>query len=197
MRKSNNHRECVLICGMSTHGKSNFANELAYNYNRVVIMDPLNEYDGKYLYTPRRIEQHMEDSPIFRIATNSIIKFDEVCGLVMKHASPMQRITLMIDEITRLEFDQKLNEFPNFKNIVYGGGHEHVDLIAVTQRFSDFPKALRAAAWTRIVAFCQTDEDDLRRLKKITSRETAEEIAKLQPRNYISITNQKIERGHT
>lgn len=197
MRKTGNHREAILICGMSTYGKSNHANEVAYNYNRVVCVDPMNEYDGKYFRSVSRLADHIEGNPFYRVTTNDIRNFDKLCGVLLKNASARSRITLLIDEITRLELDGKLKGFKNFRNIVYGGGHEGIDIIAVTQRFSDFPKALRASAWTKIVCFCQSDEDDLRRLKKITSRDTASEISKLQPRNYIEISNQKIERGHT
>lgn len=182
---------------MSLHGKSNFANELAYEHDRAVIADPMKEFDGKYFYSVKGIERHITGNPLYRVMTNNVQDFDRLCALVTRLARPDARIALVLDEVTRFEFDVKLKKFPHFRNIIFGGGHDGIDMIAVTQRFSDFPKALRASAWTRIVCFNQADEDDLRKLKRITSRETAAEISKLQKRNFISITNQQVERGHT
>lgn len=185
-----------MIAGKSTFGKSNYANECAYSYNRVLIVDPLKEYDGKYLWSVSAIERHITNNPIYRVKTNNVLALERICGILLEQAAPNNRITLLLEEITRLDLDPKLKRFPAFRDIVFGGGHEGIDIIAVAQNFSSFPKPLRSQ-WIKITLFCQTEKSDLERIWQISQDPAILEIPKLAPREYVQITNQKIERGRS
>lgn len=193
MQKQGNRREVVLISGKSTMGKSCFADELLYNYNRVIILDPDLEHDGKLLFTLSNIRLHCTSNPLYRVKTENVLIFENLCEFIFEQAKPNQRILFCIEEITRLNLDARLDRFPQFKRIVFAGGHTGVDLYILAQRISSIPISLRSQ-YTKIITFCQTEPDDLKYFKSVSQDELMQEIPRLQPREYIEITSQQIEK---
>lgn len=193
MQKLGNKRETTLIAGKSTYGKSCFADQYLYFYNRVIILDPLLEHDGKYIAIPGLIERHITGNPIYRVKTDCILEFENLCNLIIRHGDARNRITFAIEEITRLDLDARLKRFPKFRQICFAGGHSGIDLCIIAQRISTIPISLRSQ-YTKIITFNQTEPDDLDYLKSVSQDELIACVPTLPPREYIEITTQTIVR---
>lgn len=186
MKKVNNFRELTIIAGKSTFGKSYYADEYLYLFNRVVIVDPKVEHDGKYIYSIERLAEHIDENPLFRVSTNNLTEFEHLCRVLKKKFDRTRRVMLCIEEITRLDLDPRLSRFPEFKEIVYAGGHCGVDLCIVAQRISTVPIACRSQ-YQKIYTFNQTDPDDIDYLKSVASDVEVLNVNKLGRREYLFI----------
>lgn len=193
MQKQANKRETTIIAGKSTFGKSWYVDEYLYNYNRVIILDPLLEHDGKSIYGPEGIRRHIAGNPIYRIKTECLMAFEDLCRVILANGQPDRRIMFCIEEISRLLLDAQLKRYPSFRQIVYAGGHSGIDLCIVAQRISTIPIACRSQ-YTKIITFCQTEPADLEYLKSVSQEAVMGEIPTLKPREYIKITNTTVEK---
>jgi hypothetical protein len=188
-----NKREITLCVGKSTFGKSRFASEYLYGYNRVIIFDPLIEHEGKYFPTVGQVRQHVTGNPVFRVTTDCFLEFDKLCKLILDFASPDRRAMFCIDEITRLALDPQLRRYPAFQQINFAGGHSGIDIFIIAQRASTIPISCRSQ-WTQIITFRLTEPDDLDYFKSVSRDQIMDELPILEEREYIKITNRAIEK---
>jgi DNA helicase HerA-like ATPase len=129
-----------------------------------MVVDPNQDdpYPGVILDSAHEILAFAEEFPAFRIVTSAIDELDDIAAVVFA----LGRTLLVLDE-AQSYLSPLINlksEFPAVRDIVFRGRHNLTSLMTVAQRATSIHVDARSQ-WTRIVAFHQSEPDDVRWLE--------------------------------
>lgn len=179
-------RSVELIFGKSQSGKSYLLNELLYDKGneRSIIFDFKNQIDATLRTNDlKRLYHHCRDGVFFRCVVSDPLLFPALCAMVRT----MRGVSFAIDEIQTVVMGRKALDAA-LQELVFVGTKQRINLYITTQR----PMRLHAdirSQYTRMVCFHQSEPSDRKWLAEAAAERTLfDAVAKLQPRQYVSIT---------
>jgi hypothetical protein len=170
------YRDFTLILGAQGYGKSVWTKSYAANKPRLLLYDPKAEYPNvDYLSDPAQWVPEVVNGEreLFRFGT---FNADDV-EMIGSTAYAAANCTFIMEECAMI-FDRGENVAPWARPIIYMGREVGIDLILVAQRANSIPIGIRSQA-NRIVAFLQTEPDDVKALCGRIGKQYAEEILTL------------------
>lgn len=158
----NKHREIILIYGKTGSGKSELAKRLIKPYNRIVIIDVMNEYEGTIVETFDDFIDYIIDRENFVVC----VRFtdDEDYEFLFRTIFEVSNILLVLEEAELyISPSERRNEF--LKLVKYGR-HRDISIIGIARRISELSPQLRSQV-DKIYTFKQTEPKDLKVLKEL------------------------------
>lgn len=166
-------REVDLVVGKTGHGKTYWTQRYIRDHKRVIILDPMLEYDGEMFEDPQKLIDYIEDKRVYQVRMEYAEDAGNLAKIAMAAAGPCQHkgkpmphrgcrdVTLVIDEAGRALPSGGKHIDPAIEDVIYRGRHFHVTLVNVTQRASTLSIAARSQ-WTRLISFWQTEDADVK-----------------------------------
>lgn len=181
-------RDVVLVFGQTGMGKTLWTRKYIRALKRVIILDPLSEYDGATTFEEfSDLVSHVESNNVFRVGYPNMTDFDRLCDL----ARCIDQCTLVCEESQRI-IPPRMLLSESFEDLIYRGRHTRTSLILVAQRASTVNIAVRSQ-WSRMVTFRQTEPRDLSWIEDATGLEIEKEISGLDKWEYYDITPKSCE----
>lgn len=174
-------RKIELIFGKTGQGKSYLANQLIKNEKRVIIIDPLFEYENGFIFDDFEslVEYYQEHKPeTFRFICR--FKTDLEIEYLFKFCEVAKNLVLVLEEAEIYISPQARSS--NFLRLVRYGRHYAISIIGIARRTAELSSDLKAQVNT-IYSFCQSLPRDIQIMEEIGF----EEIDKLPPHEYLSI----------
>lgn len=179
-------RQVVEIFGKSQSGKSYLLNDLLYDKGneRSVIFDPKNEIDATLRTNNlNKLYHHCKDGVFFRVVVSDPLLFPALCAMV----TTMRHVTFAIDEIQMVAGNKKALD-QALQNLVFVGTKQRISLYITTQRPMKLHSDIRSQ-YTRMIVFNQTEPADRKWIADAAGeRALFDEVQKLKPRCYVSVT---------
>lgn len=159
------------VIGVSGEGKSHLRNVFLGPIRRVTLANPLEDLDLGWIVTTDEYGAMVED--IRRGALRVTVKptsydpqimleeFDALCGYVYEVGAQH----FAVEEGSLYRGEDALRVAPNLNRLAIAGRHRGVSLSVYGQRFHQFPLIIRGQS-TEIIAFRQSDPDDVRDFEK-------------------------------
>jgi DNA helicase HerA-like ATPase len=201
-RQFNKEREVVVIVGKTGQGKSYWTKKFLRTKNRVVIVDPMFEYErSKQFDEFDELVDYVQDKKIFRVSYNNLADFPFLCQVVWE----LGKCYLVIEESQRVLPGGARPLPEEFEQLLYRGRHRDVSVVLVAQRASTIHIAARSQ-WSRLIVFKQTEPKDLSWIADTTGYDLEEKIRTLKEYHHFEITpktchlkfnDQIIEKGST
>lgn len=188
-------REVILVVGKTGHGKTLWTRRYVFGRRRVIILDPMLEYEGLLFDDTGKLLDYIERERFYQVRTEwaedapDLATIAMAAGHCVKAGKPMPHpkctdVCLVIDEAGRA-IPSRTTLDPAIEDTIYRGRHRHVTLVNVTQRASTLSIAARSQ-WTRLICFWQTEDADV---KWIQSQAGAKiDVGNLRPLEYYDIT---------
>lgn len=194
-------REVILVVGKTGHGKTFWTRRYIAHRRRVIILDPMLEYEGLLINDLDDMVSHIEKNRMYQVrnefATDAgdLAKIAMAAGECVKRGKPMPHpgctdVCLVIDEAGRAIPSRTLVD-PAIEDVIYRGRHQHVTLVNVTQRASTLSIAARSQ-WTRLISFWQTEDADVKWIQNQAGSKI--DVENLRPLEYFDITPLGIKR---
>lgn len=162
------HREISLIYGKTGSGKTVLAKHLLKEFNRVIIIDSMSEYENGLVFTS------FDDLSSY-VLDNNIYNNDSFC-LICRFESDIEIEYLfkLVFEITNLllvveEAEIYISPFAkqsNFLRLVRYGRHKNISLLGIARRTGELSLSFRSQT-DFIYSFLQTDATDLKNMELI------------------------------
>jgi hypothetical protein len=177
-------------------GKTFWTQRYVKTRKRVIILDPMLEYEGELFDNPRALLNHIRWKRFYQVRTEMADDAPALGAIAMaagecKHqGTPMPHqgctdVTLVIDEAARSMPGGGHKIDPAIEDVIYRGRHRHVTLVTTTQRSSTLSIAARSQ-WTRIISFWQTEPADVKFVESQAGQEL--DLAHLPQLVYYDIT---------
>src|SRR5262245_36695204 len=188
-------REVICAGGKTGTGETLWTRRYLRTRRRVIIQDPMLEYEGILFENTEDLLDYVEDHPtVYQVRTEFAEDAADLSAIAMaagncRHrGTPMQHpgcrdVCLVIDEAGRSLPDGR-NIDPAVADVIYRGRHRHVTLVNVTQRASTLHIAARSQ-WTRLITFWQTEDNDIKWLQNQAGSKL--DIQHLKPLEYFDI----------
>lgn len=157
------HRKVILDVGQAGTGKTRIAKELSERFPRVLILDPLDEYNGTVFYTMGEVLEYFEANPNmerFRVALRNSDEND--ADYLFALAWSLKNVLVVVEE-ANIYMDPR-KRFPSFLRLISQGRHNMVHLLCVAQRVPEVLISFRAQK-TTLVTFWQEEPSDLDHLE--------------------------------
>ena len=188
-------REVVLVVGKTGHGKTLWTRRYVFSRRRVIILDPMLEYEGEQFDDTRKILDHVAKNRFYQVRSEwaedapDLALIAMVGGKCVKPGKPMPHpkctdVCLVIDEAGRA-IPARSTLDPAIEDVIYRGRHKHVSLVNVTQRASTLSIAARSQ-WTRLISFWQTEDADVKWVQNQAGSKI--DVEHLRPLEYFDIT---------
>lgn len=181
---STNHKEKInnlyIVLGKRGHGKTAWTRKFLESQKRVILLDPIRDYEGFEYYDRNGLLDEVErlvnepDSTSFKIATQDKTCLDLVCnaGMILGNC-------WVVIEECGVHFHKGSNMPDDMSTIVFTGRHRNCSLILTAQRAVSIPIDARSQA-TRFISFKQTESRDLDWLKDYLTSEEIDELTQFQ-----------------
>jgi DNA helicase HerA-like ATPase len=156
----------VVILGRKGSGKSTLAREVVAKLPRVVVLDPLEEYQGLRCRSIGALVSFMEeahDRPRFRVVCTFGEDVDDY-GIALDVCRAVGNLWVVVEEVNFF-VDCWTRDKP-FMDLVRFGRHDRVSMLLVAQRAAEIPK-LYTSQSDVIVSFRQSEPRDLDYLSKV------------------------------
>lgn len=188
-------REVILVVGKTGHGKTLWTRRYVFARKRVIILDPMLEYEGILYDDTGKILDYISKNRYYQVRSEfaedapDLAKIAMAAGHCVKQGKPMPHpkctdICLVIDEAGRA-IPSRTTLDPAIEDVIYRGRHRHVTLVNVTQRASTLSIAARSQ-WTRLICFWQTEDSDVKWIHSQAGSKI--DIERLRPLEYFDIT---------
>jgi hypothetical protein len=188
-------REVILVVGKTGHGKTLWTRRYVFDRRRVIILDPMLEYEGIQFDDTSDLLDHVAKNRFYQVRTEwaedapDLAKIAMAAGQCVKRGKPMPHprctdVCLVIDEAGRA-IPSRTTLDPAIEDVIYRGRHRHVTLVNVTQRASTLSIAARSQ-WTRLVCFWQTEDADVKWIQSQAGSKI--DVENLRPLEYFDIT---------
>jgi len=188
-------REIILVIGKTGHGKTLWTRRYVFSRRRVIILDPMLEYEGELFDDTGKMLDHVEKERYYQVRTEwaedapDLAKIAMAAGLCVKQSKPMPHpkcrdVCLVIDEAGRA-IPSRTTLDPAIEDVIYRGRHKHVSLVNVVQRASTLSIAARSQ-WTRLISFWQTEDADVKWVQNQAGAKI--DVEHLRPLEYFDIT---------
>lgn len=182
MHRKPKTREVVLIFGKTGTGKSFFANKFLWNYSRVAIIDPMQEYEGLKCFDLEEVEKFTRYSPhLFRVCLDR----PDLAEAVFSWGYNRGDMVIAVEEAQRVLPGGSAQIPEPILDAIYRGRHVNLSIVIIAQRASTVNIHVRSQ-WTRIIAFRQTEPDDIKYIMNQTGERL--DLAALPPWHYFDIT---------
>ena len=176
-------REIVLVFGKTGHGKTLWTRQYIKGLKRVIILDPLYEYDSaKQFDNLSDLVSHIRKYPIFRVSHGNVNNLPLLCDI----ATCIDGAALVIEEAQRV-LPSRLTMPEEFEDIIYRGRHTGTSVILVAQRASTVNIAVRSQ-FNRMITFRQTEPKDVKWIEDASGYDIAQAITELDVFDYFEIT---------
>lgn len=156
-------RRVILIYGQTGSGKTTFARRLLAQASRALVVDAdFGEFQGQEFADYSEMVDALEAMRAFgsRVPFRvSYSPYDDEHALMFDLAVSLGNVELFLEEGDRFDY------LFEYQRVVIRGRHYGVSVVAVGLNWAVLPKALRRQA-TRVVAFAQTDPDDIHELAR-------------------------------
>jgi ABC-type dipeptide/oligopeptide/nickel transport system ATPase component len=159
------NRNITLIFGRTGSGKSFHAKKLIKNYNRVVIVDALYEYENGIIFNSFDdfINYNIEFLPprftfICRFQTDEEIEF------LFKTCYQIGNLLLVLEEAEI--YISPYSKSSEFLNLVRYGRHRSISILGIARRTAELSIDLRAMV-NKIISFKQTEIYDLKKMESL------------------------------
>jgi len=158
-------REVIIIFGKTGSGKSYHAKKIISGFSRVVILDPMAEYEGGLIFddfeslTNYYLENTPEDFKFICRFTN-----DMDINFLFKMLFEVKDLLLVCEEAEI--YISPFSKQGNFLRLIRYGRHSEISLLLIARRTAELSKDVRAQV-TKLVSFEQTEPDDLANMEKL------------------------------
>lgn len=190
-------REVIAVVGKTGQGKTFWTRRYLKTRHRVIILDPMLEYDGILFDDTHKMLDHVEKNQTLYYQVRSewaedapdLSRIAMAAGICVKRGKPMPHpkctdVCIVIDEAGRA-IPSKHTVDPAVEDVIYRGRHQHVTLVNVTQRASTLNIAARSQ-WTRLITFWQTEDNDIKWIQSQAGSKI--DVTHLRPLEYFDIT---------
>jgi len=207
----------ILVAGASGSGKSTRVKELTRRFNRVVVFDPMDEYEGEgFTRTTRITGKHSVKEFLqrgwargFRIAYvpedgNEATELHKLCQLLKAVQEPYRKckkglaipkLVLLVEEINLSFPETKLpKELVGFGNLCSRGRHYGIEIFGITQRVAEVNTRFRGNA-NQAYFFRQEDHRDIQTIVSSLGPEWRNQIKQLQDHHYLKRQSGAITKG--
>jgi hypothetical protein len=182
-------RDITLVFGKTGMGKTQWARQYLKTIDRVLVLDPLEEYHECVFYDDLSdLIDHCNKYKIFRCGYNNLTDFPLLCRIT----KTIPETTLVIEEAQRVLPPRKLLD-ENFTELIYRGRHYGSGLLMVAQRASTVDIAVRSQ-FTRLITFRQSESKDVDWICDCSGFDLADEILGLEPLEYFEISPSSYEK---
>lgn len=164
-------RDYTIVTGKPKFGKSYLTkNVLVKKYNRVLILDRMDEYQGVVINDLEELFEYIQKHKIFRIRITDLTheKIDDI----LKIAWYFGKMAIVFEE-ANIWFSSKSVLSPIQADIILRSRHRAMSLIFVTQRYRRLHIDLRAA-YQEMYIFRQTNKKDVDELEDDTGENLQE-----------------------
>ena len=161
-------REINLIFGKTGTGKSTFAKRYIENYNRVVIIDAMEEYEGIIFYRMSDLFDYIE--------FNDLIDNDKPFRLVCRFSEDIEieylfETLFVVGNLLLVVEEAEIYISPYAKSgaflkLVRYGRHKKISILGIARRSSELSLTFRSQV-NCIYSFKQTDFNDLKYFEKL------------------------------
>ena len=203
-------REISLVFGKTGMGKSNFLKGYLSSLNRVIILDPLDEYPGLEFERISDMIDYLQNENVkydlkksFCVKSCNILDLEALGEIVSDgdrkdDPNAMREVTFIIEEAQRC-LPASRQELPDsLQRIIFLGRHFERSLVIAAQRPSIVHIAARSQ-WNRIVSFNLTEDADVSWIRNTSGYDienSENDIRKLPVGDYLEITPGGFERKH-
>lgn len=153
----------IIILGKTGQGKSTLTKQLVKNEKRLVIIDPKQEYEGTIVETFEDFHDFIikNDGQPFKVICRyqNSIDHDYTFNLLKN----IPNVCLVVEEI-QIYVSPYIKDSP-FLDLLRYGRHNHIKVIAIARRFSEFSADLTGLA-EKVYTFKQTSPLDIQTCKK-------------------------------
>jgi len=179
------NREITLVVGQTGQGKTQYAKRYIREHKRVIISDPMAEYEGAsgvILFDDlTELIEYVEKHNVFRVAYSDLRDFDTLALL----AKSIPQSLFVVEESQRII--PPLAKIPiNFEDLIYRGRHTGTSILLVAQRPSTVNIAVRSQ-YHRLITFRQSESRDLNWISEMSGENLADQIRALDVLNYYEI----------
>jgi len=155
-------REIILVFGQTGSGKTQWTKRFIRGLPRVIIVDPLDEYDGLLAESTEALIDAIENRKVFTVRTLLLEDFPFICQ-VARVAGPC---TLVVEETQRI-LPPRVDVPESFSDLIYRGRHYGVSVVMVSQRPMTVNLVARSQ-WTQLITFRQVETSDVRWIQQVT-----------------------------
>lgn len=161
---NNKNRDVYLIFGKTGAGKSTLSKEIIKQYSRVLIIDPMEEYDGIIFYD--------FDTLLFYHRKNLLQNFVYVCRFendldiefAFKFCKTVGNILLVLEECSIYVSPQAKSSL--FLDLVRFGRHNSISLLGISRRTTELHNDLKSNV-DKIYSFKQTLPIDIKNMASL------------------------------
>lgn len=174
-------RTIKLIFGKTGQGKSYLAQQLIKEEKRVVIIDPLFEYENGFIFYnfSDLIDYYSEHEPeTFKFICR--FKTDLEIDYLFRFCEVAKNLTLVLEEAEIYISPQARSS--NFLRLVRYGRHQAISIIGIARRTAELSSDLKAQVNT-IYSFCQTLPRDIQIMEDLGFND----VENLPPHKYLSL----------
>jgi hypothetical protein len=158
------NRTTELIFGKTGTGKSTLARMLIKNYDRVIIIDPMHEYEGIIFYDYYTLNEYHRHNKLENFVYVCRFSDDLDIEYLFKFCKVIGNILLVLEECSMYVSPQsKSNEF---LNIIRFGRHYNISLLGISRRTTELHNDLKAIIDT-IYSFKQVLPNDLLKMQRL------------------------------
>lgn len=157
-------REIVLVFGKTGSGKSTFTRAYIQNFPRVIVIDPMEEYEGIIFYDFYTLNEYHKINQLESFIYVCRFSSDLEIEYLFKFSQAIENNLLVLEECSIYVSPQaKSNEF---LNIVRFGRHKQISIIGISRRATELHNDLKAMV-NKIISFKQTHPIDLQNMSKL------------------------------
>jgi len=174
-------RRVILIIGMTGSGKSVLTKLLIQKFNRVIIVDPGDEYEAnETFYNFPECLDYFSDLPREFVVACRFDSENELNALY-RMVYNVGNILLVVEDVT--QYLESTDRNKDFDKLISFGRHRQIHLIGISQRLVELSRKYRGQV-TSLFTFRQQDPHDLDVMEKYGGEFSADTIKNLEMLNY-------------
>lgn len=208
----NKNAKRIGVWGRSGSGKSTYVKSLIKTCNKLVVYDPMNEYQHEItglvsFFSLQKMVNHMKKTyPNFKVAyvppegkeeegLHELSKILQMWQKQYAEGTGGHKITLVVEEMNMC-FRNGISkeQFYGFANLSSRGRHYGVEIIGVSQRLAEVDTRFRGNA-EESVFFAQLDATDISTITRMLGNDYKDKILTLQNHEYYRRSNGVVEKG--
>jgi len=158
-------REVIIIFGKTGSGKSYYAKKIISSFSRVIILDPMAEYEDGLIFEDFEslADYYLQIVPddfkfICRFTNDNDINF------LFRIVFEIKDLLLVCEEAEI--YISPFSKQSNFLKLIRYGRHSEISLLLIARRASELSLDVRAQV-TKLISFVQTDPNDLIKMDKL------------------------------
>ncbi|MHA1757968.1 MAG: hypothetical protein ACTSVV_14435 [Promethearchaeota archaeon] len=155
----------IVILGRKGSGKTFLANVMSKKIDRVILIDPLNNFKGGHIFFTFN-EFKFNSELLFREKFRIVLKFttDEEYIDFFDYIFNFHHFTLVVDEADIFAGSKSIDR--EFKRLFSYGRHRNIDIIITARRPYELNRLITSQA-DILITFKQTEQRDLDYLAKL------------------------------